>query len=268
MESTEEVNIVLIVILASLGMLTLVLFIIMFVAFYQKRMVQHKSVLQEAENVYQKKLLEATIEVAELERQKIASNVHDDVGMALQVLKLSFTKMKRNRTDAEMIDQLIDSNTALLEDTTAMIRSIAHELMPGTLVKIGLVGGLSEICRKISVDETLKVNLITEIKQVDIDKKKELHLYRLVKELLNNSIKHDKPSVINVAITENNQQLLIAITHNGKGISDNDIKTLIESNRGIGLKSIYSRAQLIGSQVHYANDIPGEARINVITTIP
>src|SRR4051812_42660225 len=98
-------------------MLTLVSFVILFVVFYQKRMLQHVNQLNENEARYQKKLLEAAMEVAEQERKKIASNIHDDVGIILNVVKLNLSKIKRNKSDEALMDELLQTNASLLEDT-------------------------------------------------------------------------------------------------------------------------------------------------------
>lgn len=239
------------IILGTLGMITLASFIIVFVVFYQKRALQHKNKLKDNENLYQKQLLEATIEVAELERKKIAANIHDDVGIALNVLKMNLVKMKRNKENVRLTEELLDTNSNLLEDTMVTIRSISHELMPATLMKLGFMKGISELCRQISASGLHKVSLITNETEIGLDKKSELHLYRLVKEVVNNIIKHANSSVIEMQIVIINHRIHIEVIHNGNGITNSEVKRLIEANKGIGLKSIFSRAQLIGSTVNY-----------------
>ena len=74
-------------------------------------MLANKALIKENENIHQHKLLDASIEVAEQERKKIAANIHDDIGMMLSVLKLNLTKIKRNRSDEQLTATLLsDSN--------------------------------------------------------------------------------------------------------------------------------------------------------------
>lgn len=248
-------------------MLTLASFIIVFVVFYQKRVLEHKNKLNDTKSIYQKKLLEATIEVAELERKKIATNIHDDVGIALNVVKLNLTKMKRNKDDANLIAELIETNASLLEDSILTIRSIAHDLMPATLIKLGFLKGISDLCRQISSSGLCRTNLITTETNLVLDKRKELHLYRLCKEILNNIMKHSASTLVDVRIFVINQKLIIDITHNGKGISNADVQLLLEANNGIGLKSIFSRAQLTDSLVNYSVS-ENESKVSIETPIP
>lgn len=266
MESTEGINVLLLIVLGTLGMLTLASVIIVFVVFYQKRALAHSNKLREKETLYQKQLLEATIEVTELERKKIATNIHDDVGIALNVIKLNLTKIKRNKENIHLVEELLETNDALLEDTITTIRSIAHDLMPASLVKLGFIKGVSELCRQISGSGLQQVNLITNETEVAIEKRKEIHLYRLCKEILNNIIKHANATLIEVRITSINKKLEIEITHNGKGITDDEVKYLIEANKGVGLRSIFSRAQLTESVIKYIVT-PNESKVLIETPI-
>lgn len=232
-------------------MLTLVAFIILFVVYYQKRMLQHRNEINEAENKHQKKLLEASIEVAEKERRKIAANIHDDVGIVLNVIKLNITRIERNKNDIALVEELQKNNAALLEDTMNTLRSISHDLMPQSLIRLGYVKGISELCTKINTSGGQNMQLISDNNNLELSKKIEMQLYRLTKEILNNIIKHANSTHIIVNISILNNILSVLISHNGKGITDNEVTALIDSGRGIGLQSIYSRAQLTGSKIHY-----------------
>jgi signal transduction histidine kinase len=78
-----------------------------------------------------------------------------------------------------------------------------------------------------------------------------MQLYRLTKEILNNIIKHASASEIEVTISLTKNILHTKISHNGNGITDNEVNELIDSGRGIGLQSIFSRGQLTGSKINY-----------------
>ena len=252
MESTNTIDVATIIVLGSLGMLTLVSFIILFVVYYQKRMLLHVNQLRENETLYQKKLLEASMEVAEQERKKIAGNIHDDVGIILNVIKLNLSKMKRNKNDEALIDELLQTNSQMLEDTIVTLRSISHDLMPQALVRLGFVKGITELCHQVTAAGNQKITLIKEVEQIpDLNKKTEMQLYRLTKEILNNIIKHASASEIEVTIGFENNTLHTKIAHNGKGITDGEVTELINSGRGIGLQSIFSRGQLTNSKINY-----------------
>jgi two-component system NarL family sensor kinase len=192
------------------------------------------------------------MEVAELERKKIAGNIHDDVGIILNVIKLNLSKIKRNKNDAVLMDELLQTNSQMLEDTIVTLRSISHDLMPQALVRLGFVTGVNELCHQITAAGTHKITLIKETDKIpDLNKKTEMQLYRLTKEVLNNIIKHASASEIEVTISFVNTILETKISHNGKGITNNEVHELIDSGRGIGLQSIFSRGQLTNSKINY-----------------
>lgn len=254
MEVGKNIDVTTIIIFGSLGMLVLVAFIILFVVLYQKRMLQHRNEINEAETKHQKKLLEASIEVAEKERQKIATNIHDDVGIVLNVIKLNITRMERNKNDTVLVEELLKNNATLLEETINTLRSISHDLMPQSLVRLGYVKGISELCNKINTGGAHAIQLTSDGNKLELNKKSEMQLYRLTKEILNNIIKHSSSSQISINISVLNDILSVLIAYNGKGITDSEVKELIDAGRGIGLQSIYSRAQLTGSRINYQKE--------------
>lgn len=230
-------------------------------------MLAHQTVIQKNETEFQKQLLDATIEVAEEERKKIASNIHDDVGLTLNVLKLNFSKIKRNLDDKILLNELIDSNLKIIEETSATLRGISHELMPPTLSILGLEKGLKELCRQINSSGQVNIHAQTSNQTITIDKKKELQLYRLIKELLNNIIKHSKSTLITVQTSLIENTLHTIITYDGVGISNDDVNYLISVGKGIGLKSIQSRVQLTNSKLNYYYTPNEHAKIEIMTLL-
>lgn len=267
LESKEGIDFISVVILGSLGMLTLASFIVVFVLYYQKRMLANKTLLQTKETEFQRQLLDASIEVAEEERKKIAGNIHDDVGMTLNVIKLNFSKIKRNIDDKDLTLELIEANHKILEDSITTLRAISHDLMPPTLSLLGLIKGLKELCRQMDMMEGVDVSYESNDITVRLNKKIELQIYRLIKELLNNIIKHSNASTISVISEMEGAFLITKISHNGKGITNKMIKDLIDSGKGIGLKSIQSRAQLTNSELLYFDTTDNSPKIILRTPI-
>ena len=214
-------------------------------------MLANKSLIKENDNIYQRKLLDASIEVAEQERKKIAANIHDDIGMMLNVLKLNLTKIHRNRNDAQLTETLLTNSNLLIGDTIAAIRIISNDLMPPTLVKLGFIKGITELCRQVKSSEVINIYLKLNVDRIQLEKKNEIQLYRLIKEVINNIIKHAGASTIELTISATPDFMTITITHDGNGLTNEMMHQLAESGDGIGLKSILSRAQLTNSVLQY-----------------
>jgi signal transduction histidine kinase len=251
LENKESIDIVLLIIAGSAIMFILAFAVIIFVVLYQKKVLAQKNIIQVAENRHQKEILRATVEVAELEREKIAKNIHDDVGMTLNVLKLQLTKISRNPEKiAENADQFKES-MGLLDDSISNIRGIARDLMPPTLKKLGFEQGVIELCRQIDSSGTVKVEQAFDFSHHQLDNKTEVQLYRALREVLNNILRHANASNIRLESTALADRYLITVLHNGEGLSSETASQLMQSDKGVGLKSIQSRIQLIRGTLQY-----------------
>jgi two-component system, NarL family, sensor kinase len=97
----------------------------------------------------------------------------------------------------------------------------------------------------------MMVSFESDQEEVLMEKKKQVQLYRLIKEILNNVVKHSKASKILVSVNLNNHILVTTIEHNGVGVTNEQIKKFTDESKGLGLKSIVARAQLINAKVDY-----------------
>lgn len=234
-----------------MGILILLFFIIFIVLLYQKRMLAYNTQVMNTEKEHQRKLLDAAVEIAEQERLKMASNIHDDVGMLLNVLKLNLDKIRKNVDKKEVFDKMIASSFDILDNSIVSIRAISNDLVPSILVNLGLVKSLKELSSQVNVSGAVMVSLVSEVESIPIDQKTELQVYRLMKEILNNTIKHAEPSYIGISIETKESTLAILITHDGKGITTGSIKKMADVSTGLGLKSILTRTQFINAKLDF-----------------
>jgi len=246
LENGSQADIVLLIIAGCLGMFILVVSIILFVVYYQKRVLAQK-------NDFQRQLLSATVQVEEKERERIAKNIHDDVGTLLSVLKLNLSRASRNADNKELTEQLTKENYKLIEESMSAVRGVIRDLAPASLNKLGYVKALNELCRQVNNGDAVKIELVHESDlKLDMSPKDELQLYRLTKEILNNVIKHTGASHIKVEFARSGASQALRVSHDGKGISNEAIRELSKEQKGLGLKSIESRAQLINARVNYS----------------
>lgn len=241
----------------------LVFFVIFFILIHQKRMFENKALIKEKENAHQKRLVNATIEVAELERKKIAANMHDDVGTTLNVINLHLNRMARHANEPELVKQLLNESKELLNTSIETIRGIAKDLMPPVLIRLGYENGISELCRQLNESKVYDVSFSPSKAHLNLSKNAELQLYRIVQEIINNLIKHAKPTQINIDVKLTNESYITKITHNGIGISSSMINNLSIEKKGVGLRSIESRAQMINATVQYIVKTETESIINI-----
>jgi signal transduction histidine kinase len=233
------------------------------VLLYQKKMLANKALLINKEKDHQKKLLDATLEIGERERRKIAANLHDDIGINLNVLKINLSRLQRPNSTKEDREDIFVQSKEIIDGSIDTVRTIYNDILPPTLMNLGFIKGLREICRQLNVSGTCEVKFDPSIPDIDFDKNTQLQLYRIVKEVLNNTIRHAKPSFIEINIENTENNLLVIILHNGISITTEKIKKLAETSTGIGLKSILTRTELINAAIDFTQTDSGMAKVMI-----
>lgn len=262
LEITKISGLVELIVMGSLGMIMLIVFIFVFVFMYQKRVNLHKLELTEKETFHQRELLHATIEVEEKERERIAKNMHDDIGTQLNVLKLHISKMARNPADKELVASILNESKSILETSIEQVRTISKDLMPPVLANLGFERAISELCRNINNSGSVNAVFVSDGLAPILSPEIQVQLYRITNEVITNVLKHAEATEIKI-VAKSDKNYLISIQHNGKGIDDSDVERLSAAGKGVGMKSIYSRAQVINAKMNYKKIAINSAEINI-----
>lgn len=232
--------------IATVGMLILAASIILFVVFYQKRMIQEQMKRQVLEFEYQQKMLRAELESQESERRRLAADLHDSIGGMLSTIRVGISTMAKSLADPHSIDQ----TKLMLDDTIKSVRRISQDLMPSTLEKFGLIQALKEICERFEAASRIQI-AFSETGQLPLlDKSRELMIFRIVQELLNNAIKHAGASLISVKLNTS-ENLTVAVEDDGVGFDVKAVKEARHNGKGLGLFNIENRARLSGGTLEY-----------------
>jgi signal transduction histidine kinase len=202
------------------------------------------------ENITQLKEMEADslfamIEGQELERKRLAKDIHDGLGPVLSIIKLNLeavlAEIKENN-DSGSIKNL-KTALELIDSMAGEMRSISHSLMPRVLEDFGLVDALESLCNNLDNSNKIKVSFLNVGVKDRFDKLVELGLYRITQELLNNAMKHSKAQNIQVQILNRSDSLVLMVEDDGVGFNIQDIE---DNGEGIGLLNIESRAKALG----------------------
>ena len=242
---------------ASLGIFILVFFIVLLVRLYQKRMIESHNQLVNMEKFHQGRIISASMEVAEEERRKIAKNLHDDIGIVFQVLKINLNRIKKNIGKAETVDDLVFNSSEMIDESMDVVRAIYHDIVPKTLSVSGLDPTLRQLCKQLRDSANISVNYTSPEQNIRLDEMRELQFYRLIKEVLNNTLKHANPLQMNLAMSKTENILTVTLQHNGKGITTEEIRELAKKSKGLGLKSIITRSELLSACIDFMVPEPG-----------
>lgn len=245
--------------LATVAMLVLAGFIIVFVVFYQKKMVQEQLKRQLLELDFQQKLMEATLESEENERRRLAGDLHDSVGGMLSTIRVGLTAIGKQLQDPSLVDQ----SKQMLDDTLTSVRRISLDLMPSTLEKFGLMPALKELCERFEGASLIPIKFTEEGEVASLPAARALKVYRIVQELINNAVKHAEASVINVTASAGAQGLQLTVEDDGKGF-DPKMKTSATWNgSGLGLFNMENRARLLNARLEYKSNVGKGSKITL-----
>ena len=261
MAQSQATQIYLIVAVAIVTFLVMAGSIVIFVVFYQKRMIKEQLKRQALEYEFQQKVLQAELESQESERRRLAADLHDSIGGMLSTIRVGLATMARQLADPQSMDQ----TKQMLDDTIMSVRRISRDLMPSTLDKFGLIHALRELCERFQNTSRISIDFTGEGHFDQIDKNRQLMIFRIVQELLNNAVKHSQASQIGVRLLLH-EGLTVTVEDNGIGFNAEAIKKDIHSGRGLGLFNIENRARLLGGSVEYQK--PGKEGSKTVLTIP
>ena len=223
-----------------------VIFILTLLAFYllynRYKLKQQTKLQQELFNEQQKRA-EAVLEAEEMERQRIARDLHDGVGQLLSATKLNFNAITNDITlDNKQTEEKLHKSISMIDDSIKEIRNISHNMMPATLQHFGIIKAIEEFTDRMNLAGKSKINF--EYFEVDEDKLNstfKLMLYRITQEIINNTIKHADASNINIQLIGDENELVLTIEDNGTGF---DVQKAMKEE-GIGLKNIQLRVDYL-----------------------
>ena len=265
MENQDITNIKLLVTVGILITLFLATAIILFVVYYQRKMLLKEARIRLMEQEKQITLFKASVEVEEQQKEKIARNLHDEINPLLVILKLNLSRhrmaAKKNAFDPETLK----ADSDLLDKAIEGIRTTCLDLIPSFLMEFGLLKALEEHIRNVQQIDLLNAEFENRISydELDIfDKQDQLNIYRISLEILNNLFKHSKCTAFKMTTQNIEKKLIIEFSHNGKGVSNEEMEIFTENSKGLGLKSLKARALILNANIDYINK-PSEATVRI-----
>ena len=253
LQAANDSRISLVLFMGTLGMLVLTIGLIMFIIFHQRKVIRYQQRLQQMEYEQQKILLNASIRLQEEERQRLAADLHDDAGPLLATARLYLNENLVNQDKATQLQSIFQARQ-ILDDTIQLVRNISHSLMPPTLKNFGLESAVNDLFQKISGSGQINASSRFHEYKDRLKPEKELIVFRVIQELVNNILKHSSSSFIHLTQNTQNGSCLLRVHHDGRGIVQADFEKLNKSNIGLGLKNISSRLKVAQGNILFEKD--------------
>lgn len=191
--------------------------------------IRHITITRKQQQEFSSKL----IENLEQERSRISKDLHDDIGQSLSVVKSKVHLFNKGQ-----IQNLIGLEETL-DDIIEQTRQISRSLYPSYLEKIGLARSVASMLDKVQRDTNLvcSFDIVEDVEKLDLEIK--THLYRIIQECVNNTLKHSGATALKITIYKENELLKLTYQDNGKGIRKQDFSS------GMGFMSIRERVRII-----------------------
>ena len=241
MVSTNRLNSLLFAGLSFL-LLLIVLFLWIFNKNQKKLSIQKeinlKQELSAFEDRHKLSVSKALIQGEEMERKRIARDLHDGLGSMLSGVKIHLNQVKKENPET------VNGVDALLDNSIKELRNISQNLMPESLLELSLEHALRDLCAANS-NAVTKVEFQYLIKKSKLPKNSEIMIYRIIQELLNNALKYAKASQVLVSCSQNKDVFFITVEDNGVGFDISDPK----NKNGMGLKNIKNRVEFLNGKL-------------------
>jgi signal transduction histidine kinase len=186
----------------------------------------------------QREKIFAEITIRENERKRIANDLHDSLGPLLSAVKLNISNVDVG-VPADRV--ILDKTAVYLDEIISSMRRISHDLLPSILEKKGLLEAVREFIQQVNNKQSVNIQLYI-VKEIQVPKDKEIHIFRMLQEIVHNTIKHAQAKNLQIGFSEENGHLLCLTKDDGKGF---DREKALTVSQGLGLRSLESRCEIL-----------------------
>jgi len=210
------------------------------------------SIRQETE----RNVLNAVIEAEENERKRFATDLHDSIGPLLSSINLYLSALSKANPN-EKSKKIIIASREIVNETLINIKEISNNLSPHILNDFGLDNAIQSFIQKLNLSDDINITLETKNLEGRLNQQIEVVMYRVVSELINNTIKHANANNIQIHITRENNSLNLVYIDDGIGFDPDKISN--KKELGMGLHNILSRIKSLNgiSNIQSNPDIGG-----------
>jgi len=235
---------------AVLFMLALIIGALLLVNIQNRKKIARKE-MQRLQSEKEKEVVKALLDGEEKERMRIARELHDGINGNLAALKLNLNPNEKHQT------------LSLLDQTMNDVRTISHNLMPDAVKKFGLKEALENYISSMNGMDVVNIHFQYLGEENNLDDERSVNVYRMVQELVKNSLKHAGANEILVQITTGIDNLQITVEDDGKGFDTGVLKNSASDKSGIGLSNIENRVSYLQGSLDIRSSTHEGTSVNI-----
>ena len=183
--------------------------------------------------------------IREEERKMISREIHDELGQMLTVLKIQISLLSNKITDNDIIKAKFKSVEKLIDNSIESVQKISSKLRPGLLDELGLIPAIEWQTQDFMDNTGIDCEYILPKEEIILDQEKSTALFRIFQESIFNTARHANASKIYINLQEINNDLVLEVIDNGKGITQNQLS----DPKSLGLLGMKERALILGGSV-------------------
>lgn len=241
------------IIISTLIFLIAPVAVILYVVIYNRRKKNHIEEKEQMKRNFEAEILKTHLEVQEETMQTIGADLHDNIGQLLSLTSLTLNSVELDNADKarQKIDTAIDLTLKSIKE----MRLLGKLLQGDQLIGMGLAEAIRHEIVWLEKSGKYQINYLEDGDPAAANNPdKDLILFRILQETLNNIIKHAAATQIDISLAYSQTDIHLQITDNGKGF---DLISSPEKKIGMGLQNIHKRAKIIGGHAEI-NSQPGK----------
>ena len=229
------------ILLISILLLIVATGIIMLVLVYQKKQLQYINEKEQLKASFEREILESRLEMQEQTMKNISQEVHDNIGQVLSLVKLNLNTIDGNEAKP-LLQEKIKDVSVLVSKVIKDLRDLSKSLHSDIITEKGLIGAIEYELELLKKSDAFTTALHIGGEPYLLSEQKELILFRIVQEAINNIIKHAQAKGIEVYLCFYEEKFVLKINDDGKGFDTSNVAEV-----GLGLKNIKNRSLLMGA---------------------
>ncbi len=249
MRNSSAENLTIFILVCTFLIILLISFVTYIIYRYQQKQNAYYKDLNKLKITHENEMLQSQVEIQEQTFENISREIHDNIGQKLTLAKLHLNTLNLENTDKAAV-QLIDSVEMISEainDLSDISRSMSSEI----ILNNGLIKALEFEVAQLNKSKVYCIKLAVYGESVFLDTQKELILFRIVQEALNNIMKHAFATEIIISLKYNIEFVELDICDNGKGFINGDA-----CKKGTGMANMKRRAEWLKGSCHVHSE-PG-----------
>ena len=238
-------------------LLLFISFIVSIVYKYQQKQNTYFKEIEALKTSHQNALLQSQLEIQEQTFQNISREIHDNIGQKLTLAKLHLNTL--NYAESQKTAAQINDSINMISEAITDLSDISQSMNSENILNNGLIKGLEYEMEQLEKSGLYDISLAVTGNTLFLDAHKELVIFRIVQEALNNIVKHAKANKISISLHYNTAKLALIVSDNGIGFDG-------ISCTGSGLFNMKKRTEMLKGHIEISSKV--DKGTNVIIKIP